>query len=348
MDYALTSGILGYVDNPYKNSILILTCVEQIPSELTSLPGNKTIRVSVNSFGYGGTNGHVILESWSSIPNPEPITPVTKVAANGCSPSVDAVVVNGSNGVIGKHATGSHVNGTNGGAVTEDVKTNGITDAHAKDSNSNGVNGMKANTETSSDSPQLFVLSAKSEKSLSVMANNLRVALSESQGAQTSLDDIAYTLSSRRTVMHWRSSFVASNVEELTSALNQNKKPTRSSANISVNFLFTGQGAQWFAMGRELISDSEVFQMSISESDKMLKTWGCTWSLVEELQKDEHSSRLSQSDISQPTSTAVQIALVDLLESLNIRPRTVLGHSSGEIAAAYAAGALSHEVAMEV
>lgn len=63
---------------------------------------------------------------------------------------------------------------------------------------------------------------------------------------------------------------------------------------------------------------------------------------------DAASSRIGISDFGQPASTAVQIALVDMLASWNINPAAVVGHSSGEIAAAYAAGSLSHEAAMTV
>jgi acyl transferase domain-containing protein len=83
------------------------------------------------------------------------------------------------------------------------------------------------------------------------------------------------------------------------------------------------------------------------KSDKILTGIGCEWCLEEELLKDDSASRVGQSEISQPSTTAVQIALVDLLDSLRIKPQSVVGHSSGEIAAAYAAGALSHEGAIE-
>ena len=71
--------------------------------------------------------------------------------------------------------------------------------------------------------------------------------------------------------------------------------------------------------------------------------------LLEESQhREETTSQLGQSMFSQPATTATQIALADLLAACGVLPQNVWGHSSGEIAAAYAAGALSRELAMQV
>lgn len=75
---------------------------------------------------------------------------------------------------------------------------------------------------------------------------------------------------------------------------------------------------------------------------------GASWSLIDELLLDESESRVHQSWLAQPASTAIQIALVDLLKSVGVQPQTVLGHSSGEIVAAYAGGILSQAVATKI
>jgi acyl transferase domain-containing protein len=117
---------------------------------------------------------------------------------------------------------------------------------------------------------------------------------------------------------------------------------------VHITFVFTGQGAQWHGMGRELISESKVFERSIIKSEKLLNSFGCAWSLIEELSRDEKHTRVGKAELSQPATAAIQIALVDFYENLDIKPSRVIGHSSGEIAAAYAAGALSHEAAIEM
>ncbi|KAI0467617.1 acyl transferase domain-containing protein [Xylaria cf. heliscus] len=126
------------------------------------------------------------------------------------------------------------------------------------------------------------------------------------------------------------------------------RSPEKSNARARLSFVFTGQGAQWYAMGRELLYTHSSFAASLQKPEGLLKSLGASWSLYEELNRDQDTSRINESEISQPVTTALQIALVDLFESLSIRPNSVVGHSSGEIAAAYTAGALSHESALRV
>lgn len=112
--------------------------------------------------------------------------------------------------------------------------------------------------------------------------------------------------------------------------------------------IFTGQGTQWATMSSRLLETSSVYADSIRALDQVLQT--CphppSWSLEEEITAKDRFSRLHLAAISQPLTTAVQLALVDLLKSLGISFHAVVGHSSGEIAAAYAAGRLSARDAM--
>lgn len=108
--------------------------------------------------------------------------------------------------------------------------------------------------------------------------------------------------------------------------------------------IFTGQGAQWASMGRELILSCRVYRESIERCEAALACLPVAppqWSLKQELMADEAVSRLSEATIAQPLCTATQIAVIDLLSSAGIKFDAVVGHSSGEIAAAYAAGILS-------
>lgn len=197
--------------------------------------------------------------------------------------------------------------------------------------------------------PQLLVLTAKSEQSLIKRTEDLANWVSERSCKDDDLCPLAYTLSTRRSHMPWRCSVIASNSQDLESLLVEKKiQKTRSSTNIRLTYLFTGQGAQWFAMGRELISAQPKFRKSLTKSDQILQGLGATWDLVEELSLNKSESRIDDSKIAQPATTAIQIALVDLLGSLGIQPTAVLGHSSGEIAAGYAAGVLSHHAALSV
>lgn len=101
-------------------------------------------------------------------------------------------------------------------------------------------------------------------------------------------------------------------------------------------------------MGRELLAAYPEFAKSMERSEKYLTHLGADWRLLAELDKPWESSRINEAALSQPCCTAIQIGLVDLLETWGIRPALVCGHSSGEIAAAYAAGIVTAQDCLKV
>ena len=142
----------------------------------------------------------------------------------------------------------------------------------------------------------------------------------------------------------------ASSPEELLSNL-ENKSldvPSfRPSSEPRIGFVFTGQGAQWARMGAEL-NQYPIFRESVEASDEYLRSeLKCKWSAMEEMLREEDQSNINLPAYSQPICTILQIALVDLLESWNIVPSAITGHSSGEIAGAYCLGALTKEDALK-
>jgi acyl transferase domain-containing protein len=195
---------------------------------------------------------------------------------------------------------------------------------------------------------QLFVLSASTEKALAALSQNLREWIETHELTAQALRDLSYTLAVHRSALSYRRSILASTGETLAAELDQSINPKRAMSLAPLTFVFSGQGAQWHAMGRELMSLPGHFRDSISSMDSVLRQQGSRWSLADELSKTAETSRIDEAEISQPATTAIQIALVDLLGSLSIRPSRVVGHSSGEIAAAYAAGALSRDSAIIV
>ncbi|MCE9543408.1 MAG: SDR family NAD(P)-dependent oxidoreductase [Verrucomicrobia bacterium] len=111
--------------------------------------------------------------------------------------------------------------------------------------------------------------------------------------------------------------------------------------------MFTGQGPQWWGMGRELLESSPVFREKIEECDSLFWKWG-GWSLIEELSRDEHSSRMDRTEIAQPAIFALQVGLAAWWREHGILPDALIGHSVGEAASAHLCGALDLPSAAEV
>ncbi|ROV97002.1 hypothetical protein VSDG_04049 [Cytospora chrysosperma] len=197
---------------------------------------------------------------------------------------------------------------------------------------------------------RLFVLSASDESSAKAMMENLTIFLEQHPEIfqKHLMRNLAYTLCCRRSHLSWRVGVVASSASKLAETLSSSEtKPVRASQHpLKIAFIYTGQGAQWYAMGRELISSYPVFSQTIQAADLCLKDLGADFSLLEELLRDKTNSRVGEAHISQPACVAIQLALTDLLWSWGISPSSVTGHSSGEISAAYAAGVLSLEAAL--
>ncbi|KAK1573272.1 KR domain-containing protein [Colletotrichum navitas] len=161
--------------------------------------------------------------------------------------------------------------------------------------------------------------------------------------------NLSHTLASGRSGLSWKASCFAGGAEDLktllVSTLGDNATRQSNNEEPRVAFVFTGQGAQWARMGIELM-ERRVFADSVNKSAKLLREFGASWDPLTELSKVNKISRLSGPEISQPICSVLQIALVDLLRSWGIVPRKVVGHSSGEIAAAYCIGALTHRDAL--
>ncbi|CAG7923142.1 unnamed protein product [Penicillium olsonii] len=235
-----------------------------VPTESTPWPEERKERISINSFGIGGSNAHVILDSALS-------------------------------------------------------------------------HGVSSPPKRSSTSPELLVYSANTEKSLKEMVAIYKAWIRKNPGR---ISDLAFTLANKREHLTHRAFSVASLIGPLTTS-----QPSKCRETPNIVMVFTGQGAQWPQMGRCFFqTDSYAsFKKRIQSLDAHLQTLSQApgWTIEEELQKPAETSRLSSAELSQPLCTAIQIALVDEFAAIGVRPTAVVGHSSGEIAAAYATGAIS-------
>ncbi len=200
---------------------------------------------------------------------------------------------------------------------------------------------------------QLLTLSAKSDAALRDLAAKYRTFLTTSA---ESLADVCFTAGACRTQHPYRLAVAASTglemAEKLSAFLAGETRAGLSSGHVRDGaadpvFVFSGQGPQWWAMGRELLAEQPVFRRKIQECDELLRGW-VDWSLLDELQRDEATSRMQDTAIAQPAIFALQMGLVALWESWGIRPAAVVGHSVGEAAAACTAGVLSLRDALHV
>lgn len=267
----------------------------QVPTEALPWPetGRLPMRASVNSFGFGGTNAHAIIEGYRSLDY-----------------QYGSPVVSANDTFIGP-----------------------------------------------------LLLSANSNTALVAIVKNMAELIRSDPSIN--MEDLTWTLHARRSVFPVRAFFSGATIQRLfyfmdrfvaESEESQNSAHETQSQLINpyetpgILGIFTGQGAQWASMGRSLIVESPVFRTSIERCESALTELpdGPRWSLKDELMKGASESHIGEAALSQPLCTALQIGLVDLLRCAGIQLSAVVGHSSGEIAAVYAAGIISVNSAIKI
>jgi acyl transferase domain-containing protein/NAD(P)-dependent dehydrogenase (short-subunit alcohol dehydrogenase family)/acyl carrier protein len=257
----------------------------RIPRQLEALEprSDEPLRMGVNSFGYGGTNAHCLLEQGP------PLSPRAQ------APELTA--------------------------------------------------------------PALLPLSARSPGALRALAQSYADLVRAPQPAP--LGDICFSAATRRSHHEYRAAFVATeDAADLAGRLSSfgAGDPAEGGASGRVLprtearpvFVFTGMGPQWFAMGRELYEHDALFRATLDACDEHFQRLA-GWSLLAQmLQPDEASSRMARTDIAQPANMFLQLGLLALWRRAGLEPAAVIGHSAGEVAAAYAAGRFDLEQAVLV
>ncbi|MER6664357.1 SDR family NAD(P)-dependent oxidoreductase, partial [Amycolatopsis japonica] len=200
-----------------------------------------------------------------------------------------------------------------------------------------------------------LILSARATPALTRLADRL-VSLIETAG-ESSWIDVAVALAARRTTMDERAVVLATSREEALAGLRALARDeadplvvrdsATSGASSGVVLIFPGQGAQWAGMGRELLDTSPVFAEVVQECARLLTEWA-DWSLIDVLRGEADQELRERVDVIQVASFATMAGLAALWASVGVLPDAVVGHSQGEIAAAYVAGALSLRDAMRV
>lgn len=151
------------------------------------------------------------------------------------------------------------------------------------------VNGIS--TEDQELSSRVFILSAEDANTTRTMAKNLAAHLRNTtkEGGTNPISpaDLAYTLAERRSRLSHKVAIRAGSLDELIESLDRldqlkiRAPPTSTDPKRSrrLGFVFNGQGAQWHAMGRELLTTYPVFASAIKEADSVLRGFGADWSL---------------------------------------------------------------------
>ena len=112
-------------------------------------------------------------------------------------------------------------------------------------------------------------------------------------------------------------------------------------------FLYSGNGPQWWGMGRELLAENAIFRAEVEAVDAIFAPLA-GWSLIDEMRRPENESRIGLTEIAQPMLFVEQLGLTQVLRASGVQASAVLGHSVGEVAAAWASGALTREQATRV
>ncbi|WP_392481395.1 SDR family NAD(P)-dependent oxidoreductase [Nostoc sp. C110] len=209
-----------------------------------------------------------------------------------------------------------------------------------------GTRGQGDAGNDESDRVYFLPLSARSPEALKEIAKAYRELLSGS----LQLEDICYTASLRRVHYEYRLGLVGNSAEELANQLHDfledipnsdvNWGYQGSSRRQQIAFVFSGQGSQWLGMGQELLTQEPVFREALEECDRIIQSH-TSWSLIAELSAPPEKSRLDETEIAQPAILSLQVALVALWRAWGVEPSAVVGHSVGEITAAYVAGVLT-------
>jgi acyl transferase domain-containing protein/acyl carrier protein len=257
----------------------------RLPRHVEPMPTDaEPIYVGINSFGYGGTNAHAILEAPPAVAPPTPSAPTP-----------------------------------------------------------------------ASEQPRLLPLSARSEAALTDLARAYLAMLSTSQPPV--LADLCYAASLHRGHYDYRLAVVERTHTAMLEKL-QAFVEAGSASHLALGkalagrewkpvFVFTGMGPQWWGMGCELLQHEPVFRQ-VAETCDIIFQRLAGWSILAEMTAEQSQSRITETHIAQPANFVLQAGLTALWRSWGLEPAAIIGHSVGEVTAAYVAGVLDLEDALRV
>ncbi len=269
-----------HLDNPNPNILFDEWNIRAATQTVALKPAGRLV-VGVNSFGFGGANAHVILES------PEP-----RALEKRASPAA---------------------------------------------------------------APLPVVVSGRSAEALKAAARDLSKFLREH--GEAPLYDVAWSAAFHRDWHEHRAIVVADTTESLAAALEKFAEGAPAALQLETGialtppaelaFVYSGNGSQWEGMGRRLLAEEPAFREAVRAVDAIFRPLA-GYSLEQELAGKNGSGRYEYTEIAQPALFALQVGVTEVLRRRGVVPAAVTGHSVGEVAAAWASGALSLEQAVQV
>jgi acyl transferase domain-containing protein/SAM-dependent methyltransferase len=201
----------------------------------------------------------------------------------------------------------------------------------------------------------LLTVSAKCEKALEDLVLSYHNYIEANE--EVAIADICFTANTGRSHFNHRLAIVAADRKELADKLakisRKEEEPNgifsgklNNSTSPKIAFLFTGQGAQYINMGRQLYQTQPVFRQALEQCDRILQSY-LEKSLLDIIYPENHNqvdnSVIDQTIYTQPALFAIEYALFQLWQSWGVKPDVVMGHSVGEYVAATVAGVFSLE-----
>jgi acyl transferase domain-containing protein len=256
----------------------------KFPTENIPWPSQGLRRVSVNSFGIGGTKAHCILDDAYNYLNGR------HLAGAHCTTPIVPTKQNIKRQLLAiSNAAKDTDHSFSESSEESDHSGHGyvFVDTPSTDEFCSSPTYTPTGYTNIGDQQKVFLLSSFDEdgvkRNASALAEYLKRKMKQSGLHTQLLDDLSFTLSKKRSQFPWKSYVMASSVKELEWNLSECNyvKPIRMVQTPAIQFVFTGQGAQYQAMGRELMV-YPVFRESLEEASDYIRRLGSPWSLLGE------------------------------------------------------------------
>lgn len=191
----------------------------------------------------------------------------------------------------------------------------------------------------------LLNLSAKSETALQDLVSSYQTLFENK--SEEEIKKVCDLTNVSRTTFPYRLSVHDTNADNFIANLHQAKShyfigKASKKNKLKTVFLFTGQGSQYFGMAQELYKSQGVFKSVLDQCDQELAPY-LDIPLLDILFNGHDREKINETQYAQPAIVAIQLGLIALYKSLGIEPDLVVGHSLGELTAAYVAGVFSSQ-----